>query len=218
MTKVRLVFEEFEKACGQRVNASKIKYDIQNSNAVFLILSENVQLIPHTRDWVAWEAGVSSNKDIWVFEPLSIHQISVVIPHLRHYMLFQPHENYFPYVRCVIESYDDSHVLPTVLTTTALGAFFGKLGKNPMRGATEGFRVGLEISDASRSRPQGLEIRCANSNCGSCYHVHLPQGVLRFRCPVCNMGLSLSQSSGQDVRKRRLRHRVVARKRVRSST
>ena len=53
-TKVKPRFEEFEKEVPTGVNAKKIETDIQASNALFVLLSENVQNLSHTRDWVIW--------------------------------------------------------------------------------------------------------------------------------------------------------------------
>lgn len=57
-TKVKAIFEEFEKILIGKVTSEQIARDIENSKAVFVILSQNVQDIPHTRDWVVCETGV----------------------------------------------------------------------------------------------------------------------------------------------------------------
>ena len=63
-TNVRAIYEEFEKIIRGGVTSEQIARDIENSRAVFVILSQNVQNIPHTRDWVVWEAGVGKNRFI----------------------------------------------------------------------------------------------------------------------------------------------------------
>lgn len=187
-TKVRLVFEEFEKIISGAVSSSSIKAHIEGAKAVFLLLSPNVQGIPHTRDWVLWESGVAANKDIWVFERLSDRgRVSVITPFLRHYVVFEANDSYFRYLRPVLESYDDSHVLGTMLVTTGIGALLGRGS-----GAAAGAAAGLMMSDRSNLRPRGLQIVCGN--CSSSYHVHLPEGQAQFRCPVCNRFLALQDS------------------------
>ena len=184
-TKVKGVFEEFEKILIGKITSSQVAVDIENSNAIFVILSQNVQNIPHTRDWVVWETGVAKNKDIWVFEPFKqLGSISVVTPYLRHFVIFEINNSYLAYIRKVVESYDDSHVLPTLLLTTGIGALLGK-----GEGAVVGALGGLAISDKSKERPAGIEIRC--SKCSSLYNVHIPQGIDTFRCPVCNAFLRI---------------------------
>lgn len=186
-TKVKAVFEEFEKILVGRITSDIVARDIENSRAVFVILSQNVQDILHTRDWVVWEAGVaaSGNKDIWVFEPISqLGRISVVIPYLKHYVVFDTSDDWLGYIRRIIESYDDSHVLSTVLVTGFTGAALGG-----GLGAAVGTLTGIIISDRSRERPTGIEVECCE--CNSIYSIHIPQGLNIFRRPVCNAYLEV---------------------------
>jgi len=186
--KIRLVFEEIEKLVSGQVNAAKIRADIEASNAVFLLVSVNVQSLPHTRDWVMWESGVSHNKDIWVFETASgIGHVSVVIPFLRHYVVFEPIELHFAYINQIMSSYDDSGVLPAIAASGGLGAAWGGMG------ALVGAAVGAIMAHPARMRPPGNQITCAQ--CASSYAIHLPQGLAVFRCPVCNSALQLTLPS-----------------------
>ncbi|GBD32117.1 hypothetical protein HRbin33_01081 [bacterium HR33] len=189
-TKVRLVFEELEAILAGTISPQKIRRDIASSNAVFLILSKNVQAIPHTRDWVVWEAGVASNKDIWIFELASDRgTVSVVTPFLRHYVVFEPNDSYFNYLSAVLESYDDSHVLGTLAATTGIGAALGEGA-----GALLGLVAGAIMSDRRGSRPTGVPLKCVH--CSSVYSAHLPDGTTTFRCPVCNTALVLPPPAG----------------------
>lgn len=184
-TKVKAVFEEFEKILTGKVTSKQIGEDIENSKAVFVVLSESIEVIPHTRDWVVWETGVAKNRDIWVFEPyLQLGKISVVTPYLKHYAVFNMNDFWLGYIRRIIESYDDSHVLPTLLVTTGIG---GLLGKG--EGAALGALTGLAISDRSQKRPTGVGVVCLK--CSSSYNVHIPQGINIFRCPICNSVLKI---------------------------
>lgn len=184
-TRVRLVFEEFERLTSGEVNAQKIQAEIQESAAVFLLLGPHVQSIPHTRDWVVWESGVAHNKDVWVFERARDYgQIQVVTPVIRHYVLYETDDAWFPYIRRVIESYDDSHVLGTAVLSAGVGALFGRGS-----GAVAGALAGLALAASSKNRPSGLEVCCGK--CRSWYHAYLPQRARYFRCPVCNSLLSL---------------------------
>jgi len=188
-TNVRAIFEEFEKIIKDKdkVTSKHIIKDIESSKAVFVILSQNVQDIPHTRDWVIWETGVAKNRDIWVFEPYSqFGKISIVIPYLRHYVIFNTSDDWLRYIRRIIESYDDSHVLPTLLATGGIGA---ALVEDKMGGAVLGALAGLAISDKSKERPTGVGVIC--SNCLSSYNIHIPKNMNIFRCPVCNKYLKL---------------------------
>ncbi len=192
-TKVKAVFEEFEKILTGEITSPKVMQDIENSNAVFVILSQNVQKIPHTRDWVVWETGIAKNKDIWVFEPYSqLDSISVVTPYLRHYVIFSMTEDWFGYIRNIIESYDDSHILPTVLTGAGIGAALAEEDKvgGAFLGGIGGAIAGHVLFGKSIERPRGWDIVC--SNCRSSYNAHIPQEMV-FRCPVCNTHLILKE-------------------------
>jgi hypothetical protein len=183
-TKVKLVFEEIEKLASGEVTGAKIQKDIQGSNAVFIVLGPGVHGTSHTRDWVVWESGVASNKEIWVFEPFSsLGQISVVIPRLLNYVVLNMNDSFLEFVRQVIHSYDDSHVLPTALATGGLGAAGGPIG------AGIGFVAGLFLSSQQNPRPTGVHLRCAK--CPASFHFHFPDGLTAFRCPVCNAALTL---------------------------
>lgn len=195
-TKVRAIFEEFERILTGDITSNKVKQDIENSNAAFVILSKNVKDIPYTRDWIVWEAGIAKNKDIWVFEPFSqFGSISVVIPCVRHYVLFDENNDWLGYIRNIIESYDDSHVLGTALVTSLTGIGIGAgLSKDSRAGGAfiggiGGTIAGLAMSDKSRKRPMGLSIMCIH--CKSSYNVHIQGSDLR--CPVCNKFLKISR-------------------------
>lgn len=97
---MKAVFEEFEKIFKGKITRDQIGKDIENSRAVFVILSQNVEKIRHTRDWVVCESGVAKNKDIWVFEPYSQYgKISVIVPFLRNYVIFGVHDAWLGYIR-----------------------------------------------------------------------------------------------------------------------
>jgi hypothetical protein len=185
-TKVKLVFEEFENLVSGKVKASDIRKHISASNAVFVLLSPHVEMKLHTRDWISSESGYAGNKDVWVFEcSRDIGRVTVIIPFLRHYVVYEPNDAYLPYMRKVVETYDDSHVIPTVLVTAGLAALLGGL-----EGVAAATLVGIPMLDKSSVRPKGQEITCAK--CSSSYSVHLPKGTRRFRCPVCNAALALA--------------------------
>ncbi len=188
-TKVKPLLEELEKEPPTGAMAEKIDPDIQSSNAVFVLLSENVENLQHTRDWVNWECGTAKNKDIWVFEPFeSLGNIRVVVPRLNHYVLFERTDDWRKYLRSIIESYDDSHVIPTLAAATGGGALLNE--KDREGGAAIGFAVGLVgLLLHSASKPSfGIDMKCWK--CSSNYKVHR---YGNFRCVVCNADSVLYQ-------------------------
>lgn len=181
-TKVKPHLEEFEKDAPSGVTAQKISRDIQQSNALFVLLSETVESLPHTRDWINWECGTASNKEIWVFEPVeSVGKISIVIPRFNHYALFERTPEWRKYLLAIIDSYDDSHVLPTLSATTGGGAMINEEDRGT--GAAAGFAIGLVgLLLHNMTKPAfGIPVRCWK--CCSNYRVHR---YGQFRCAVCN--------------------------------
>jgi len=186
-TKVKPHLEELEKDVPSGITANQIGKDILASNALFVLLSVNVESLKHARDWVNWECGTAVNKDIWIFEPSeSFGEISIVSPRLNHYVLFERTEEWRKYFRKIIESYDDSHVLPTLSLSTGSGALLNE--KDRWGGAFAGFGIGLAgLILKGLTRPSfGVDIKCFK--CNSNYKVHR-YGY--FRCPTCNSNLFL---------------------------
>lgn len=188
-TKVKPHLEELEKELPSGVTAEKIEGDIQASNAVFVLLSEKVENLKHTRDWVTWECGTAKNKDIWVFEPFeTLGRVRVVVPRFNHYAVFERTDEWRKYLRSIVESYDDSHVITTLSATTAGGALLNDEDRG--EGAAVGFAVGLVgLLLHSMSKPSfGIDVRCWK--CFSNYKVHRYGS---FRCAVCNANSMLYQ-------------------------
>ncbi len=189
-TPVKAVLEEFDAILKGPANAQRIAENIRISNAVFVLLGRNIEELKHTRDWVGWESGVAAgaamqtNRDIWVLESIvEMDQLSVVIPHLRHYVCFDHRQDFWQgYLTQIVNSYDDSHFLKAVSAGAATGGVLGK-GEGAMWGAGVGFL--LAAMAGSQGRPPGISITCPR--CSSFYNVHLAEP--RMRCPVCNTRL-----------------------------
>ena len=127
---------------------------------------------------------METNKDIWVLESIAeTDGLSVVIPHLRHYVCLDHTEDFWQgYLTQIITSYDDAHFLKAVSAGAATGAALGK-GEGALWGAVGGFV--LAAMAGAQNRPAGLSITCPQ--CRSFYSVHLC--APRMRCPVCNIRL-----------------------------
>jgi hypothetical protein len=188
---VQAKYEEFEAIIHGRRTAAQIKADIAASNAIMVVLGPNAENLKHTRDWVVWESGNASgaNKDVWVIEAFedSPH-LSVVIPHLRHYVSFHYNDQWLAYFRQIVSSYDDSHVAKAILAGAGIGSAFGP------EGALIGSGVGLLLGAAStQQRPAGISLACPQ--CCSVYCTHL--GVAQLRCPVCNARIQFEVAKAQ---------------------
>lgn len=186
---IKPIFEELEAIMDGPATADRIHQHIGQSNAVFILLSPNVNNIPHTRDWVCHESGAAATKDIWVFERDSDKgQVNIAIPRLQHYVVYDLNEPSLAYVTNIVRGYDDSHVLGA-----AVGAGIGALlsdKKNVGKGAAAGAAFGYAITKKQVPELVGQPVRCLS--CQAVYQVHLPRERRAFRCPVCNKGLMLS--------------------------
>lgn len=190
-TNVQAKYEEIEAITTGNRTTQQVKVDIGASAAIFIVLGPNVETLKHTRDWVVWESGNASalGKDIWVLEALEDSpKLSVVIPHLRHYVLFQYTDVWLAYLRSAVNSYDDSSMAPAALVGTGLGAVLGEGA-----GALIGGLAGLFLAAAARTKPQGNPITCPK--CRAFYNVHLSASAMR--CPVCNVPLRFKQPAPQ---------------------
>jgi hypothetical protein len=188
-TNVKPRLEELEKEVPTGITSGKIEMDIQISNAVFVFLSENVENLAHTRDWINWECGTAKNKDIWIFEPFeSQGKIKMIVPRVTHYVTFEKTEEWRKYLRSIVESYDDSHVIPTLAATTGGGALLNEEDRGS--GALFGFGAGLvALLLQGLTKPSfGIDVRCWK--CFSNYKFH---GYEKFRCIVCNANCVLTQ-------------------------
>jgi len=182
-TKVSAILQEFESPLPKGPSAQEIQQNIQRSKALFVLLSENVEKLKHTRDWVNWECAVANNKEIWVFEPSeSFGAITVVTPSATHYARYQRTDDWRAFIQSIVENYDDSHVLPTLSASAVGGALLNP--KSPADGIAGGLVLGVgTLIFGALSRPRfGVPVLCYH--CPATYTVVTPQ--LTFRCPVCN--------------------------------
>jgi hypothetical protein len=193
-TKVEAKYEEIEAILDGRRTAPQIAVDIGRSNAVFILLGENVEKLRHTERWVLWESGVAgaNNKEIWVLEAREDHgKISVSIPHLHHDVCFEYSDPWLAYIRAIVFSYDDSHVLPAL----SAGFATGIATESPAAGILAGGIVALLLAGNKQGPPAGLmAILC--THCQSVYRIHRDPAWNLMRCPVCNTQLQLQYPYG----------------------
>ncbi|MDQ1591604.1 MAG: hypothetical protein QOG71_2231 [Pyrinomonadaceae bacterium] len=182
-------YEEIEQLLKGTITTEAIKQDISVSNAIFVLLSPNVETLSHTRDWVGFEVGFAagvggSNKDIWVFENIrDVGSLEMVIPSFDHYVVYDTSDVALVYVKRIIESYNDMRVLRNMAAGSGGGAM---LAQDKVGGAVVGGIIGLIYSALSTGRPEGIEVTCPNPKCLLKYRIHLPQFMMQYRCAKCN--------------------------------
>lgn len=177
------IYRELENPVPAGVIDEIIGRDIEFSSALFILLSETVQTLQQTRDWVLYECGAAGakQKPIWVFESYeSFCRIDVTIPRFEHYVRFktdgQNREVWRGYIHNIAASYSSTPFLAKA-GPTALGAWLG----GPLV-ALGGLLLGSVLAP-SVDRPAGYPTGCPI--CGKRFVVHLPSPSDYFRCPAC---------------------------------
>ncbi len=184
---VTAYFAEWEKVIDKNpVDGIKIENDIKQSDALFILLSQNVENLKHTRDWVQWETGIAkgAGKEIWVFEPAGqLGSITVVTPSLHHLVIYATNDPWHTYLASAVRAFGKAK---TVGVSTLLGIAIGAL-LGGERGAVTGGALGLGLSLAATDdlkKPAGLDFKCGN--CQGSFKIHVPERLQKLRCPICN--------------------------------
>lgn len=180
-------YEEIEQLYKQKVTTQDIDRDITLSNAMFVLLSANVDSLDHTRDWIGYEVGIAKgnqsgkNRDVWVFEHVeAAGKLTKVIPNFDHYVIYDTSDVALKYVKSIVDSYDDGRVIRNAALGAAGGAALSK--EERLGGAIVGGLVSLIYSHLSTGRPSGIEMVCG---CLLKYQLHVPEWTTQFRCPKC---------------------------------
>lgn len=175
------IYREYENAPPSGVTAQLIANDIEMSSAVFVLLSETLESLPYTRDWILFECGVAAakQKPVWVFEPYtSFGRITTTIPQFEHYVRFNDSDAWRQYLQSIAASHNDAPMLGR-LVVTALGyAAFG------LPGAVLSLLGSMAVFETPE-RPAGYPIGCPN--CKRTFTVHLPGEREPFRCLNCGL-------------------------------
>lgn len=153
-----------------------IERDIEFSSAVFVLLSERVQSLPHTqtRDWILFELGAAKGKQVWVFEPYeSFGKIAITIPRFNHYVRFRNNDAWRQYIHSIVASYSDKPAFAKIGSTIIGWALGGGWG------AALGLLAGSALFPAT-DHPAGYQTGCPN--CSKTFTVHLPDMRDAFRC------------------------------------
>lgn len=178
-TGVTDVYREYEDAPPTGVKAEDITRDIEFSSAVFVLLGETVESLPHTRDWILFECGVAAakQKSVWVFEPYdSFGKITTAIPRFDHYIRFNENDVWRQYIHQIVASHNDN----PMLARTGLSLLGAWLFGWPV--AIGIFLLSHGILKAPE-RPAGYSTRCPT--CQRIFIAHLPYEGDAFRCPNC---------------------------------
>lgn len=179
-TRVKPFFAEFEKWSRDERHASYwIWKNIANSKALFLLLTESVAGILHTRNWVAFEIGIAFTlkKPIWVFREIGEVEPTVTFPMWAFQM--KEHEEFnVPYL-------DHFIPYPTVLNDKGqwLSDEYEKIAEETL------FENMERIIRNPTEKKKDLIVQCGDCRLEFCYH-----GTNhKFKCPSCSEEIELER-------------------------
>lgn len=180
------IIEEFiPEELKEPIPYEEIRKNIQLSNAVFLFLTDEIVRTEYTRNWVIYEVGLASERQIplFVFERKGF-PIPYPIPYVTDFMLFDPH------------SIDDlldiqklasgmGKIPPNFLTAgfgALIGAAFGPLG------IALGGLGGLIFGPKRKPPIPGIQIQCYY--CNTIINYWSPN-IVNFNCPICRKAFEI---------------------------
>lgn len=189
-------FEELGEKGG--LTALQIKEMITNSSWTLVFLTPNVVVSDHTRDWVAYEVGVSHglSRPVWVFEDDRTPIEEFPVPYLDYYFLYDS-QNPQDWGAIKEEIAKYARRLPDLgpaIAGAILGAPFGRAGA--VFGALLGYaKSSADLERIKAQAPSGFNkvgLTCAE--CNSQYTVIGKYEIITggFSCPTCRKIISLA--------------------------
>ena len=155
---------------------------IRNSQALFVILSNNLSSSAHTQNWVGVEVGIACalRRPAWVFEEL-YRRVSFPIPYLTDYV---PYDLNDPQLRALISSvargYNMQPQRASIVGLGGLGALlFGPAGL--IGGAILGVLAGQP------QRPPYVDLLCYHIDCKLRFKSYV--WLDEMECPACRRTL-----------------------------
>jgi hypothetical protein len=181
-TTMRAIFEEFENYVIPPW--PKIRADVQQSSASFVLLSPNLNATEYTQNWVSFEVGLACamNKPVWVYEQFN-EPVQFPIPYLTDYVLYDPHlREHLTAIKNIVEVYDPSPSL--------IGLGFGALVGGLISGGL-GVGVGAVTGAALfQRRREAFPIRCPHPNCGIRFNIY--SVLAQLPCPACRQEFQIN--------------------------
>ena len=163
-TGVKSVCMEFENMNSPHWN--DIRMAINFSRATFVLLGKNIKCSIYTKNWVAFEVGISCSMDkrVWVFEQQG-SPIDFPIPYVTDYMLYEDLERkeVFNYIRTIIEG-------------TGERTYF------------------KAVDTPSTKIPTGKNIQCPNCQSTFAFHVVENFKFDSVNCPLCRQPIKMNKT------------------------
>ena len=180
------IIEEFiPESMKEPIPNEEIRKNVQQSDAVFLFLTDEIVRTKYTENWVIYEVGLASDRQIpvFVFERKGF-PIHYPIPYITDYMVFDPYS--IKDALNIQTLAKDMGKLPADWITAGFGALIGSIF-GPLGiaiGAVGGWLLG------PKGGPPIPEIRIACPHCRTEYNYWSPN-IISFSCPICRQPIKL---------------------------
>jgi hypothetical protein len=178
------VWEDYETIQGAGEKA-KFKNTLEESNALFLILSQGAQITPGSGNLDLKNTRFSEGKDVFVFEHCEdLKRISSRVPIFEHSVSLYITNAWTDYVVKMAETYEDPRPAPAVVKEGDSETADALAPRNPSDlGEYFDRKTGMAMFDHSTSRPVGKKAVCPH--CSLSYLLHRPADLKVARCPGC---------------------------------
>jgi hypothetical protein len=187
-------FEELGERDG--LSAPQIKNMIMNSSWTLVFLTPNVIASDHTRDWVAYEVGVSHGlgRPVWIFEDDRVPIEKFPVPYLDYYFLYDSlNQQDWDAIKEEMAKYARFPDWGPAIVGAILGASFGKEGA--ALGGLLGYTKSVaDLSKMKAQAPSGFhKVAISCLECNSQYTVigKYKTITVGFTCPTCRKMIAL---------------------------
>lgn len=176
---VKVSWETYERVNDGTAAREEIKRKIAGSDALFFVLSTDLEFDSLAKKWFPWAIGLAEGKDIWVFEHCEdLKRVQPLIPGLTHYAVFYITNAWSDHVGKILEIYEKPKAPAVSLPEAVLKALTPVETDAWFNPAT-----GFALFDNSTDQPSGMRAVCPG--CGTAFDLHAPSALKVVRCPAC---------------------------------
>jgi len=171
-------WEDYE-SIRKKTNQDDFQETVEASSAIFLVLSQDAQVVVKDGDLDFLKSDFARNKEIFVFEHCDdLKRITIQVPRLSQYFSMYITNAWNDEVVKSASVFEAAARLPLSfpevklepLSSPVLDTFFSE-------------STGRALFDLSTSRPAGKKAVCPH--CAASYVIHTPADMRVLRCAVC---------------------------------
>jgi hypothetical protein len=177
--RVGTVWEDWENIGGKTL-LKHFRKKVENSSALFLMLSRDAQAAIGSGVPAFWEPGFAQGRDIFIFKHCEdLKRVTTHIPDFTHYLALYITNAWKNYVERIVETFEDPGPKPVsfpearleAIDPSAMAVFFDE-------------KTGMALFDHSNAGPIGKKVACPH--CAASYVLHRPDDMTMIQCPACD--------------------------------